>query len=323
MYLRIIGSNLYFYNPNNKIMYLIATAPYQYLCEELNQLDTNLLKADLEIKHFPDGEIYHKINSPIQNEHYTLIGGTISDAATIELLDIAMGLIDGGTNKLNIIIPYFGYSTMERKVMEGEIVKAKTRAQLISALPTAHCIVNIFLFDLHSEGIPYYFSSNVFTKHIYCKKLIHEIAKQLGGTDFILAATDAGRAKWVESLASEMNCDAAFIYKRRQSGSETEITGINADVKDKNVIIYDDMIRTGGSLLQAAAAYKANGAREIFVLTTHGLFVNNAIERIKQQGIISKVWCTNSHPNAVTIQNDILITSSIAPLILESIISIG
>lgn len=300
-------------------MTILSTASYEYLAGEVLALDASIEKGCVLRKYFPDGESYHQLLCAVTDKDFLLVGGTISDADTVELLDIAMGLIEGGAKSIKMVIPYFGYATMERKVKLGEIVKAKNRAQMIGALANGNTKIEVLLFDLHSEGIPYYFSSDIYTNHIYCKSLIMDAARKYGGENLVLAATDAGRAKWVESLAIEMNVDAAFIYKRRTSGSETEIVGINADVKDRVVVIYDDMIRTGGSLMQAAKAYKENGASKIIVLTTHGLFADNALEKIKSQGIIAQVWCTNSHVNATKLNDSFLHVASIASLIVGSI----
>ena len=119
-----------------------------------------------------------------------------------------------------------------------------------------------------------------------------------------------------------MHVQAAFVYKRRTSGSETQVTGVNADVKGKIVVIYDDMIRTGSSLIQAAKAYKDAGATKIYVIATHGLFPNNAIEKIQNSGVIEKIAVTDTHPNAIKMQSDFLIVKSISGLIKEALIDI-
>jgi ribose-phosphate pyrophosphokinase len=146
-----------------------------------------------------------------------------------------------------------------------------------------------------------------------------QACKELGGEDFILACTDAGRAKWVESLANDMGVNAAFVFKRRLSGENTEITGINAEVTGKTVIIYDDMIRTGGSLINAAKAYQSAGATRIFAITTHGLFNNNALERIKNSGLFEKVVSTDTHYNTTQITDDFLAIKSVADLIVKQL----
>jgi ribose-phosphate pyrophosphokinase len=205
---------------------------------------------------------------------------------------------------------------MERAVKQGEIVKAKTRALLFSALPQTATGNKIIMIDLHVDGITYYFESGIRPVHLYGKDLVKEAALELaGGRPFVLASTDAGRAKWVESLANDLHVQAAFVFKKRISGDETHITAISADVKDKPVIIYDDMIRTGGSLIHAAQAYIDAGASEISVITTHGIFAGNGFQKIKDSGIIRKVICTDTHPNALAIHDDMLEVKSVDKII--------
>jgi ribose-phosphate pyrophosphokinase len=303
-------------------MLIFATSDYQYLKENLLATSNTFVDGKIEYKSFPDGEAYYRIVSDLRHEEVVLIGGSISDKATLELYDLASGLVHYGAKKLTIVLPYFGYSTMERAVKMGEIVTAKNRALLLSAIPTAPFGNQIIMVDLHSEGIPHYFSNNLRTYHLYAKPIIIALAHEFGGNDFIFASTDAGRAKWVESLANDMHVQAAFVYKRRTSGSETQVTGVNADVKGKIVVIYDDMIRTGSSLIQAAKAYKDAGATKIYVIATHGLFPNNAIEKIQNSGVIEKIAVTDTHPNAVKMQSDFLIVRSVADLIKNALINI-
>ena len=130
-----------------------------------------------------------------------------------------------------------------------------------------------------------------------------------------MASTDAGRAKWVESLANDMGVNAAFILKRRLKGDHTEVSAINADVAGKTVIIYDDMIRSGGSIINAAQTYKNAGAGDIYVITTHGLFVNDGINKLKNSGLIKKLICTDSHVNTQYIADDFTEIRSLAALI--------
>jgi ribose-phosphate pyrophosphokinase len=301
---------------------LFATKPYQYLAQRLLDAAPAALEAGvLTIRDFPDGEHYHCIDTSVRGRHVWVVGGTTDDAATMELFDIAQGCVQYGAFSLTIIIPYFGYSTMERSVAEGEIVKAKNRALLFSSIPRTPLGNRIILFDLHAEGIPYYFDSNVQPHHIYCEALHAANAGSLAnGESFVLAATDAGRAKWVESMANKMGVQGAFIYKRRHSAEETEVLAVNANVQGSHVIIYDDMIRTGGSLLEAAKAYRQEGAARISVLTTHGLFTANAMGRISSSGIIEKIIALDTHPAAVHLQHPLLEVRSVAPLIINRLL---
>lgn len=297
---------------------VFATQRYQYLKTRLLALAPTWEQGLLDIRDFPDGEHYHCIQSNVENKEVILVGGTIDDKETLELFDIAHGCIQQGAISLSIVIPFFGYSTMERAVKEGEIVKAKTRALLFSALPKTDSGNRILLIDLHVDGITYYFEGGVRPVHLYAKDLVKEAALELAaGREFVLASTDAGRAKWVESLANDLHVQAAFVFKKRISGDETHITAISADVKDKPVIIYDDMIRTGGSLIHAAQAYLDAGACEISVITTHGIFAGNGFRKIKDSGIIKKVVCADTHPNALVIQDEMLEVKSVDKIIVQ------
>jgi ribose-phosphate pyrophosphokinase len=300
----------------NKIVF--STQAYQYLQNEICQA-TSFECGKVDVQHFPDGERYQRIRTNVDGREVVLVGGTISDADTLELYDLAYSLVSMGAQSLLLMIPYFGYATMERSVKSGEVVTAKTRTHLLSKLPSSSMGNRIFLLDLHTEGVPYYFEGKTRAVHLYAKPIIMEACREIAGTDFVLASTDAGRAKWVESLANDLGVNGAFVFKRRISGDETQITSISADVQDKYVIIYDDMIRTGGSLINAARAYKDAGAIKIAAVTTHGLFSNNGLEKIRQSGLFECVVSTDSHPNAMALQNDFLRVKSIASLLKEQI----
>ncbi len=294
---------------------IFCTQAYNYLRDKILLLNTDIEKGKIEIISFPDKEIYHRIENNLENKHAIIIGGTIDDSNTLELYDLAIGCEQLGAAKLTIIIPYFGYSTMERAIKFGEIVKAKTRAILFSSIPRTAGGNEIILLDLHTEGLPYYFESNIRPIHIYAKTIIQKACNDIAGKDFVLASTDAGRAKWVESLANDMQVEAAFILKRRINAENTEVTTISAQVKDKVVIIYDDMLRTGGSIIKAAKAYQQEGAKEIYVIITHGVCVDGSIESLKNSGYIKKLILTDSHPKSNIIENEFVKIYSIAELL--------
>jgi len=298
---------------------IFSIPDYKYLQDEVLRLG-DFERGEIEVKLFPDGERYQRIMTPVNGKDVVLIGGTISDSDTLEIYDLAYALIKYGARSIRIFFPYFGYSTMERAVKIGEVVTAKSRAVMFSSLPRTSLGNHFVFFDLHSEGIPHYFEGQALINHVYCKPIIIKAAKELAEEGFVMACTDAGRAKWVESLANEMGVNAAFVFKRRISGAETEVTSISADVEGRDVVIYDDMVRTGGSLINAAKAYKAAGANKIYTITTHGLFNNDALTRIQSSGVIEKVVSTNSHPNSVALKSAYLQVESIAPLIVGQLV---
>lgn len=293
---------------------LFAIKDYNYLAEKILALG-QFEKGELEVSHFSDGERYQRILTNVEHRNVAIVAGTVSDTATLELYDLASSLVSYGVNSLTLIIPYFGYSTMERAVLPGEIVTAKTRARLLSSIPKSNRGNKLLLFDLHSEGIQYYFEHDLYAVHVYCKNIVIDAAREYGGDNFVMASTDAGRAKWVESLANDLGVSAAFILKRRLKDDHTEVSAINADVAGKTVIIYDDMIRSGGSIVNAAQTYKDAGAADIYVITTHGLFVNDGITKLRNSGLIKKLICTDSHVNTQDLADDFVEVRSLAALI--------
>ena len=297
---------------------LLHTQKYAYLAKKILALG-GVEAGEIYVEYFPDGERYQRIITPIEDREVVLLGGTISDIDTLEFYDLACAIEKQGASSLTMVIPYYGYSTMERATKQGEVVTGKTRARLLSSIPNTGKGNRLILLDLHTEGLTHYFEGNIRPMHLYAKELVIEACKALGGDDFTLACTDAGRAKWVESLANDMGVEAAFVFKRRLSGENTAITGINADVNNKTVIIYDDMIRTGGSLIKAAQAYKEAGAKTVFAVTTHGLFSNNALQKIKDSGLFQAIVATDSHYNTSIIEDTFLQIKSVAGLIHQKI----
>lgn len=294
---------------------VFATPAYQHLQAAL--CERGLEAGEIATFAFPDGERYLQIVTPVAGRDVVLVGGTIDDAATLTLFDLACGAVHYGARRLTLVIPYYGYATMERATKPGEVVTAKTRAALFSAIPPASYGNRAILLDLHAEGIPHYFEAGLVAHHVYCKPLIRDMIRELArGEDIVLACTDAGRAKWVESLANDVGVTAAFVFKRRHDGERTEITAIDAQVAGKRVLLYDDMIRTGGSLIGAARAYLKAGARSLAAIATHGVFPGDALRRLQDSGLFTDIACTDSHPRARELAPQGLKVVSVAPLLL-------
>lgn len=282
-----------------------ATEPYEYLARELCGQKISRQKTfrmgGLERKTFPDGERWLRVTNNVYGKNIVLLGGTIDDRSTLEIFDLASGLVALGAENLSIILPYFGYSTQERAVLAGEVVTAKSRASLLSSIPKARLSTEIVLLDLHTPGIAHYFDPNIHSVHLSAQSIqlavVREVMKK-GET--IIGCTDAGRAKWVQELANEAGVPAAFVYKMRNADGSTSVTGINADVKGKHLVLYDDMVRTGGSLIKAAATYRAAGASSLTAIVTHGVLPGDALTKLRSCGHFDTLHCTNSHPSALT-----------------------
>ena len=302
---------------------LLATTPYRPQAEALAAAG-GLELAAITREVFPDGERYTRIDTALDGRDVLILAGTITDQETMALFDLACAAVAWGARRLTLLMPYFGYATMERAVRPGEAVTARYRARLLSAIPQAPGGNRVFMVDLHAAGLQHYFDDHIRTVHVYAKQVVSQACRALGGDDFVLACTDAGRAKWVESLANDMGVPASFVFKQRLDGARTRVTAVSAQVDDKIVVIYDDMIRTGGSLLGAASAYRDAGAASVYAVTTHGVFPDGAVERLRDSGLIQHIICTDSHPRALAAaaaHPDYLTVRPLAPLLAQAISS--
>lgn len=293
---------------------VFTTRSYRYLGERMAERGLELGKTHM--REFPDGERYIRIESPFDARHVVVVGGTISDPDTLELYDLASELANEARS-LTILIPYFGYSTMERRIRRGEVVTAKTRARLLSSIPSADYGNHVLFFDLHTAGLPHYLEGGVRHAHVYGRPVVKQLIKKLGGADYVVASADSGRADWVESLANDLGVGVSFVYKKRLGDYSTQVTAVQAMVEGRCVVIYDDMIRTGTSLLHAAEAYLKAGAREVSAVATHGVLPGEAIQKLKKSGLLTRIAVTDSHPRAVEMQDDFLHVETAAGLFVD------
>jgi len=253
----------------------------------------------IETSTFGDGERYHRLNADVKGRDVVLVCGTIDDQHTMDLYDVSCAVTKYGARSLMMVIPYFGYCTMERAVKPGEIVKAKTRARLLSSIPQGSKPNTVLLLDLHAAGIPHYFEDSIKVHHIYAEnEVLLAIRKLIGERgDIVIGSTDAGeRAKWVESLAKKLCLPSSICSKQR----DKEIVTLKAaptDVDGKHVIIYDDIFRSCTSLSQAARAFRAAGAISVDAVATHGLSTFDQLKKLIQQNMVSRMMTSDSHPN--------------------------
>ncbi|HQY62227.1 MAG TPA: ribose-phosphate diphosphokinase [Polyangiaceae bacterium] len=301
----------------NGLLYTIAS--YSYMAPSF-LAEGELDEGHVERKMFPDGERYLRLLDDAWGRDVVLLGGTPTDLDWLEVYDLGCAISRAGARSLSIVMPYFGYATMERAVHPGEVVTAKTRARLISSIPGCEGGSRVFLFDLHTDGIEFYFEDRHVTHHLYGAPLITELVKRtMGDTPYVLGATDAGRAKWVQSLARTLGVEPAFVYKKRDSSSGAlSVTGINADVVDKDVVVYDDMIRTGSSLVQAGRAYLAAGASRVHAIASHLVLPGDSLEKIRASGVFATVCGTDSHPGSQQLGAERV--TAVAPLFAKALL---
>lgn len=278
-------------------------------------------EGKIERKTFPDGERYLRIATDPWARDVVLLGGTPNDLDWLEIYDLGCAISRAGARSLSIVMPYFGYATMERATQPGEVVTARTRARLVSSIPACEAGSRVFLFDLHTDGIEFYFGDGHVTHHLYGAPLVTGLIKGLmGDRPFVLGATDAGRAKWVQSLASDLHVEPAFVYKKRDSVSgKIALTGINADVRGQEVVVYDDMIRTGSSLLQAGRAYQQAGAVRVHAVASHLVLPGDSLEKLLSAGVFETISGSDSHPGSEALAAKGQKVASVAGLMLRAL----
>jgi ribose-phosphate pyrophosphokinase len=279
--------------------FLVSTVPSRPFAERLAaQLGVPL--AGVERRPFPDGEKYLRFEIAdrlgLLGQDVVIVGATENSDSLEDVYRLGSAACASGARSLTLVVPYFGYSTMERAVRPGEVVTAKVIARRLSAMPRAARGNRVLLMDLHSAGIVSYFEGDTVALELYAEPKVVAAVERLALPRLCLASTDMGRAKWVEALANRLQAPVALIHKKRLSGSETRVSAVVGDVTGMNVVVYDDMIRSGSSLLQATDAYLRAGAASVHALATHLVLPPGAVERLEASPLV-KVIGTDTHPH--------------------------
>jgi ribose-phosphate pyrophosphokinase len=269
--------------------------------------------TEMERKSFADGERYHAFPGSISGKDLVIVGVTHTESSHQELLDLISGGRYWNANSINVVIPFLGYSTMERsKPGTFEIPKGITRTrQIFRARP--HFVAFV---DLHSEAVLHAHTGEIRTRHVWSDDLVVEKIKKSGLTDYVLVSPDYGFSKRVARLASLLNCPHTAADKDRYDTDKTIVGQVSNVVSGKTVIICDDMIRTGGSIIQTAERCLEAGAKEVVAHATHLVMAGDCIENFKN-GPISKVIGSDSYPGRV--DEELMDVYSIAPLLAEII----
>lgn len=260
-------------------------------------------------KTFTDGENYHAFPEDIAGKILIIIASTHTENSHQELMDIIQGGRYYNAASVNVVIPYLGYSTMERaKRGSFEIPKGVTRTrQIFRARPDFVAFV-----DLHSEAVLHAHGGDVSTKHIWTGELVVKHLQQMDLGEFVLVSPDYGFSKQVAKLASLLGCSHTAADKDRYDTDKTIVSQVSSVVKGKTAVICDDMIRTGGSVIQTAERCLEAGATGIAVLATHLILAGEARQRFLDSPII-KVIGSDSFPGRVS--NDLVEVYSLAPLL--------
>ena len=272
--------------------------------------------VNTNIRRFADGEIYIEINENIRGNSVFVIQSTSNPANDnlMELLLVIDALRRSSAKNVTAVIPYFGYARQDRKVAPRTSISAKVVANLISNAGASRVVT----VDLHAGQIQGFFDmpvDNLFTTPLFAKY----IKKKFKNKKLICVSPDVGGVQRTRGLATRIKADLAIIDKRRPAPGKSQVMNIIGDVKNKTCIIVDDIIDSGGTIVNAVDALKKSGAEEVYVFITHAVLSGDAVKKIKSSKI-KKLIITDTIDNSGKIKNNNKIeVLSISSLMSEAI----
>ena len=286
---------------------------------ELSKKIAQNLKLKLvnsNIKRFADGEIYVEVNENIRGNSIFVIQ-SISTPANDNLMELLIcidALRRSSAKNITAVIPYFGYARQDRKVVPRTAISAKLVSNLITNAG-AHRIVTV---DLHAGQIQGFFDipvDNLFSTPIFSK----HIKKYISNKNIICVAPDVGGVERARALGQKLNVGLAIVDKRRPAPGKSQVMNIIGNVKGKNCLLVDDIIDSGGTIVNAAKALKEKGAKDVYVYVTHGVLSGNAVEQINNSKI-KKLILTDTIDNSNKIKKSSkIVVLSISNLMAEAI----
>ena len=251
------------------------------------------------IRKFSDGEIYVEINENIRGNSIFIIQ-SVSSPANDNLMELLLSidaLKRSSAKNITAVIPYFGYARQDRKVVPRTSISAK----LVSNLITQAGADRVVTVDLHAGQIQGFFDipvDNLFATPIFAR----HVKKKIKSKKIICVAPDVGGTERARALGKLLNVGLAIVDKRRPKPGQSQVMNVIGDVKDKTCIIVDDIIDSGGTIVNAAKALKARGAKEVYVYITHGVLSGDAVKKIKNS-VIKNLVITDTIDNSSKIKN--------------------
>lgn len=266
------------------------------------------------IETFPDGEIGVHVLDNVRGRDVFLLQSVARhpNLYLMELLILVDAMKRASARSIIVMLPYFGYARQDRKGTAREPITAKLVADLLERAG----VTRVLSMDLHTEQIQGFF--NIPVDNLYARPALVEGAKRLGLNKCVVVTPDVGGIKLARSFAEELKCDYAIVDKRRINAKRVEMDALIGDVKDRDVLIVDDICSTGSTLKTAAMVCKNAGAKRICAAVTHGLFVGEVFE----DSAIEKMLSSNTVPIPEGIPRDRVEVVSIAPLFAKAIDSI-
>ena len=238
--------------------------------------------GQLTIKNFADGELWIKFEENIRGTDVFIIQSTNSPAENImELVLIIDAAVRASANTVTAVIPYFGYGRQDRKDNPRVPISSRVMVDLITATGANRIIT----MDLHSTQIQGF--ATIPFDHLYSRMVLQDAINnlELDPKNSVVLSPDVGSARMSQAYAKRLGMHFALIDKRRYAPNKAQVMHLIGDLKDKHVLIIDDMIDTAGTIVNAANEAKENGAISVTAIATHALLSVPAIDRIKESNI--------------------------------------
>jgi len=265
---------------------------------------------------FPDGELMVKVEEDVRGRDCFVVQPTSHpvNAHLMELMIWIDCLRRASAKQVTAVIPYFGYARQDRKDEGRTPITAKLVANLLERAG-ADRVVSV---DLHAAQVQGFFDIPV--DHLSASPVLLKWFKSLRLSNRVFVSPDVGNVKRAQVYANLLGGEICIIDKRRKSGSETRALHIIGDVQDKNVLMVDDMITTGGTVTEACRILRDNGAKDIYIAATHAVFAPPAMERLSNAQF-TKLAVTDTIPLNARCEpiRDRLVVLSVAELLGEAI----
>jgi len=239
--------------------------------------------AETEIRRFPDGECYVRITSDLADQEVALVQTTYPDNNIIELFALQEAVREARPKHLTTVIPYYGYARQDKIFKPGETIVARNLARHIEMLSD-----RVILVDIHAPTIPSHFTKPC--KAVSSMGQIGEYLKAFS-PDAILAP-DKGALERAGAVSKALGCQFDSLEKTRIDGETVVMKPKSLDVRGKFVVIVDDIIATGGTIIKATEQLKAQGARQVWAACAHGLYTGGALPKLTK--VVDRVISTDT-----------------------------
>src|SRR5947209_3759175 len=276
-------------NNNNQLRVFSGRANVP-LAEKIAQcLGDSLGKITLQ--NFPDGEFLARIDENVRGRDVFVVQPTCHpvNENIMELLVILDSLKRGSAARITVVLPYYGYARQDRK----DVGRVPITAKLVADLLTTAGANRILTLDLHAGQIQGYF--NIPVDHLYATPITVDYFRTLGIQNSTVISPDPGGVERARAFAKRLRAPLAIIDKRREDAETVEVMNVIGEIAGRTCIIVDDMIDTGGTLVNVAQTLKEKGAEKVFACCAHGVFAKDAIAKICDSPL-ERVVVTDSIP---------------------------